>query len=121
RSQLPIRQLVRAHRIHPGRSRGGVVRDRVALGAIRWALSPERLGLPKELLQQRPAQVQLPGWRSLSADDVRRSGIRSESAAADVLAVRAGSLDRQPVLLVGRASLRAPLFSLSTPDDVSES
>ena len=60
RPQLPIGQLVGAHRVHDRRSRGRVVRDRIALGEIRCALPPERLDVPEELLQQRAAQVQLP-------------------------------------------------------------
>ena len=82
RPQLPIGQLVGAHRIHHGRSRGRVVRDRIALGEIRRALPPERLDVPEELLQQRAAQVQLPGRRALSADDVRGSGHRTSSSSS---------------------------------------
>ena len=107
RPQLPIGQLVGAHRIHQGLSRGRVLRHRIALGEIRRALSQEHLDVPEELLQQRAAQVQLQGRRSLSADDVRGSGVGSAPGPSHLRAVCAGSVDDQPSLGAGRTALRA--------------
>ena len=61
RPELPIGQLVGAHGIHQGVSRGRVLRDRIALGEIRCALPQEHLDVSEELLQQRAAQVQPSG------------------------------------------------------------